>query len=84
MKKKLVTATIFIDLSKAFDSIDHTLLMTKLRKIGLSVPFTNLLESYLSSRVQFVELGNVKSLRSHISKGVFQGYLLKQYFYVVS
>ena len=52
---------IILDLSQAFDSMDHGILLSKLRFYGLDDKAINLLRSYLSNRDQFVQLGDIKS-----------------------
>ncbi len=50
-------AAIFIDLSKAFDTIPHSLLVKKLENYGLSNSAVMLIKSYLTSRYQRVKIG---------------------------
>jgi len=73
--KKYVIA-ITIDLQKAFDSLDHTILLSKLHHYGLRGSIWNLLQSYLSNRKQYVFHNNAKSPISLISHGVPQGSVL--------
>ena len=47
---------IFLDLSKAFDTLNHTILLNKLNHYGIE----HCLENYLSNRLQYVEHDNIK------------------------
>ena len=67
---------IFMDLSKAFDLVDHALLLGKLNKYGFRGKLGEWLTSYLSNRTQLVEIGNTKSGRLPVSRGVPQGSVL--------
>ena len=51
----------FIDLSKGFDTIDHTLLSRKLHYYGMNDTACRLFESYLTNRKQFVLFEDIKS-----------------------
>ena len=61
MDSKKVTGTIAIDLSKAFDSICHNLLLAKLHAYGISDDATKFVQSYLSHRKQRVKCNGVLS-----------------------
>ena len=65
-----------MDLSRAFDSLPHDLLLGKLRAYGLSDKACVLIGSYLSDRWQQVRLGAHCSGWSEIIKGVPQGSIL--------
>lgn len=70
------TLAIFIDLQKAFDTIDHKILFTKLSKIGMSYTTLNLLKSYMTERTQSVQINKRKSKPLLINHGVPQGSVL--------
>lgn len=56
-----LTTGIFMDLSKAFDSVKHSKLVEKLHEIGLTKNALNWFKSYLSDRSQFVEITYLKN-----------------------
>ena len=66
----------FIDLCKALDSIDHTLLLAKLRAYGFDDVSINWFTNYLSNRQQRVVLDNVYSDWAAVHRGVPQGSVL--------
>ena len=68
--------TIFLDLSKAFDTIDHNSLIHKLRFYGLDGASLLLFESYLSNRRQYVEIDEMQSETPPVKIGVPQGSIL--------
>ena len=65
-----------VDLSKAFDSINHNLLLAKLKAYGLSQSTMSLMSSYLLGRKQRVCLHGVCSSYSELRAGLPQGSLL--------
>ena len=67
---------IFIDLSKAFDTIDHNKLLRKLYNYGIRGQCHELLKNYLLNRQQYTEIFNEKSLREVVLYGVPQGSVL--------
>ena len=66
----------FTDLSKAFDCIDHNLLITKLSWYGVTAISLKLIFSYLSNWTQCVRINNSFSRKSEIKYGVPQGSVL--------
>ena len=61
---------IFMDLSKAFDTIDYDILFYKLHDYGLRGVVLSWLKSYLQNRQQFVFINNMSSsMRAHSIRG---------------
>lgn len=73
---RLLTLGVFVDLSKAFDSIDHKLLVHKLTYYGIRGIALSLLESYLNHRKQFVHVNGLSSSVLPVHVGVPQGSIL--------
>ena len=76
MEENKHTCAIFLDLAKAFDSVNHTILLKKAEKYGVRGNALKLLTSYLSGRKHYVKSGNVKSLCKILEIGVPQGSVL--------
>jgi len=74
---------IFIDLSKAFDCLDHKILLQKLHYYGIRNNSLLLLQNYLSQRTQFVAQDNVKSNTTEITTGVPQGSILGPFLFLI-
>ena len=70
------TAIAKLDLSKAFDSISHTLLLHKLANLGLSEKSLNYIKSYLTNRKQRTKFKNCLSDEEIIKSGIPQGSIL--------
>ena len=68
---------VLLDLSAAFDTIDHTILLTFLKEhIGLGGPVLDLFQSYLSGRTQCISIEGVLSELKELVYGVPQGSVL--------
>ena len=74
LKKHVVT--VFVDVSKAFDSCDHKILMKKIAKTGLNNTGLALMRSYLLNRVQSVSVDGIKGGSFLVNIGVGQGTIL--------
>ena len=71
-----VPTNIYIDLSKAFDTVDHSILLDKLTYYGVCGLENLLLREYLSGRHQYVDYNGSKSRTNSISLCVPQGSIL--------
>ena len=71
-----VPTSILIDLSKAFDTLDHNIMLSKLRYYGVSDVELNFFASYLLERFQYVDYSGVCSKKLPITTGVPQGSVL--------
>ena len=67
---------IYIDLSKAFDTLNYDILMSKPEYYGITGKENDLLRSYLTGRSQYVEVNGHKSSQLQISTGIPQGSVL--------
>ena len=76
LDKDLMVAVISIDLSKAFDSLPHNLLLAKLKAYGLTKPACILLGNFLNGRQQRVEINDTFSPWMSLTRGVPQGSVL--------
>ena len=74
---------VFMDLSKAFDTLDHSILLHKLQNYGFSNIALQLCKSYLSDRKQYVSFKNSVSDMKAIKLGVPQGSILGPLFYII-
>ena len=74
--KNMYTIGVFIDLRKAFDTINHDLVLRKLENFGIRGITNNWLRSYLNNRTQYVALENVSSSLLTVLCGVPQGSVL--------
>ncbi len=73
---KQYCAALFVDLSKAFDSVDHKILLQRLSCLGFSQMSLNWFNNYLTERMHCVSVENFTSREIQINKGVPQGSIL--------
>ena len=76
-------ALIFLDFSKAFDLLDHDILLRKLKRFGFQRKALNLLQSYLSNRSIHVTCNGKKSKERVLSVGAPQGSCLGPILYLI-
>ena len=74
--KRESTVGVFLDLSKAFDTLDHQILFTKLEHYGIRGTALQWIKSYFSCRQQFVQFNQACSPMETIKCGVPQGSIL--------
>ena len=73
LDERLYTVSVFLDFSKAFDTINRHNLLSKLDRLGFRGNVNNLLKSYLSDRRMFVHVNGCKSDCKTVNIGVPQG-----------
>ncbi|CAB4029264.1 Hypothetical predicted protein, partial [Paramuricea clavata] len=81
--KAICRGAIFVDLRKAFDTVDHSLLLAKLESYGVVESELEWFSSYVNDRSQIVTFQNMQSLPCNISSGVPQGSILGPLLFVL-
>ena len=71
-----VVGAIFFDLRKAFDVVNHDILLQKLQHYKFDTQSLNWIKSYLSNRIQYIVHKNMKSTPQMVKSGVPQGSVL--------
>ena len=83
MENNEIPLNIYLDLSKAFDTLDHAILLEKLKHYGIKDRALDLLESYLTNRQQYVHLNDTTSDLLPIITGVPQGSILGPLLFII-
>jgi hypothetical protein len=83
MDKGEIPINIYLDLSKAFDTLDHEILLFKLQYYGVKDESLLLLRNYLSDRKQYVDFNEKQSDLRAISTGVPQGSILGPLLFII-
>jgi len=73
VEKKETLVSVFLDLSKAFDTLNHRILLDKLHSYGIRGPLHQWVTDFLSNRKQFISFHSTKSIELPVSCGVPQG-----------
>ena len=76
LENKEVGFCILLDFAKAFDTVNHEILLDKLNYYGIRGTAQKWFKSYLSERLQCTEIGNVQSKLDYVKSGVPQGSIL--------
>jgi len=76
LEDNMETALLSLDLTAAFDTVDHDLLITRIQNLGVPNDVTKLLESWLKNRSAYVECEEETSFFFDVKKGTVQGSVL--------
>jgi retron-type reverse transcriptase len=83
LSQRLYTIGLFFDLSKAFDVLDHKILLEKLENIGIRGKMLNLFASYLNKRLFCVKIDGKLGEKVNIDSGVPQGSILGPLLFII-
>ena len=73
INKDMISSVLFLDYSRAFNTVNHEILLRKMRMYGLSEHVCKWFVNYFEDRVQYTKVGSVLSSGENIEHGVYQG-----------
>ncbi|CAH1256204.1 ACSS3 [Branchiostoma lanceolatum] len=83
MNEGELTGAVFIDLSKAFDTLDHTILLQKMSRYGIQGPALDWFKSYLTGRKHCTSINGATSEFHQVKYGVPQGSILGPLLFII-
>ena len=83
LNKRQVALLLLIDFSKAFDMVEHNILLDKLQHYGIRGTVLQWFKSYLSNRTQFVTIDGADSDSKHMKYGIPQGSILGPLLFII-
>ena len=83
MDERLFSCGVFIDLKKAFDTVDHKVLLHKLDHYGFHGVINKWFSSYLDGQTQTTQIDSCISKRQNTTCGVLQGSVLAPLLFLI-
>ena len=83
MDSNNIPLNIYLDLSKAFDTLNHDILLEKLEHYVIRDTELLFFQNYLLNRKQFVQIGDTKSTTNDIKTGVPQASILGPFLFII-
>ena len=82
-KSKLITGCVFVDFARAFETIDHKILLSKLEAYGLMKTPLNIFKKYITQRTQYTIVNDHVSEKCKVTYGTAQGSVLGPLIYII-